>query len=149
MSNSSLAFFVISLHVIFFPHLQSNNHKSTQTCLYSCFRSNQMLKVGNNNTSRNHKMKTRLDSPLVAPVEAPSALRFRRCMIVIFFLTQGSFCKLLAHNLMRYCIYSPYYSLYVWFKRPWHTYRGFGFVFLKLGVISGIWAILTAGRMPS
>jgi hypothetical protein len=53
-------------------------------------------------------------SPSVVPVEAtpmlisPSLLYF-----VIFFLTQGSFCKILACNLSRYCIYSSYFSLYV------------------------------------
>jgi hypothetical protein len=47
-------------------------------------------------------------SPLVAPVEAPSTLRFCRCMIVIFFLTQGSFYKILACKLTRYCICLSY-----------------------------------------
>jgi hypothetical protein len=47
---------------------------------------------------------TRHDSPPVALVEALSMLRFYRCMIVIFFLTQESFCKSLACKLSRYCI---------------------------------------------
>jgi hypothetical protein len=54
-------------------------------------------------------------------------------MIVIFFLTQGSFYKILACNLMRYCIYSPYCSLYVWFEHPGHTYGSFNFVFSEPG----------------
>jgi hypothetical protein len=53
-------------------------------------------------------MKTRHASPPVAPVEAPSMLRFRRCMIVIFLLLHGSFCKILACNLSRYCICLSY-----------------------------------------
>jgi hypothetical protein len=51
-------------------------------------------------------MKTRSASPPVAPVEAPSTFRFRRCIIVIFFLTQWSFYRILAYNLMIYCICS-------------------------------------------
>jgi hypothetical protein len=38
-------------------------------------------------------------SPPVVPVEATPTLRFRCCMIVIFFLTQGLFCKILVCNL--------------------------------------------------
>jgi hypothetical protein len=53
-------------------------------------------------------MKARPASPPVAPVEAPSTLRFCRYMIVIFPLTHMSFCKILACNLMIYCIYSSY-----------------------------------------
>jgi hypothetical protein len=37
-------FLINSLHVIFFPHLLSSNHKSTQAYLYRCFRLNHMLK---------------------------------------------------------------------------------------------------------
>jgi hypothetical protein len=36
MSIKSLAFLVIILHVIFSAHLQSSNHKSTQTRLHHC-----------------------------------------------------------------------------------------------------------------
>jgi hypothetical protein len=39
-SNSSFAILVVSPHVIFFLHLLSSNHKSTQTCLHHCFRWN-------------------------------------------------------------------------------------------------------------
>jgi hypothetical protein len=42
----------------------------------------------------------RLASPPVVPVEATPTLRFRRCLIVIFFLTQWSFCMILAYNLI-------------------------------------------------
>jgi hypothetical protein len=59
-------------------------------------------------TSRMKKKETMLASPSVAPVEASMALRFRRCLIVIFFLTQGSFCKSLVYKLLRYCIYLLY-----------------------------------------
>jgi hypothetical protein len=45
------------------------------------------------------KKEDRPASPLVAPVETPSVLRFCRCMILNFFLTQGSFCKILVYNL--------------------------------------------------
>jgi hypothetical protein len=41
----------------------------------------------------------RPSSPLIVPVEATHTLRFHRCMIVIFFLTQGSFYKILVCNL--------------------------------------------------
>jgi hypothetical protein len=50
----------------------------------------------------------RLASPLVVLVEAASTLIFHRCMIAIFFLTQGPFCKILVCNLSKYCICSPY-----------------------------------------
>jgi hypothetical protein len=59
-------------------------------------------------TSRMNKKETMPTPPSVAPVEAPSALRFHRCLIVIFFLTQGSFCKSLVYKLPRYCIYLLY-----------------------------------------
>jgi hypothetical protein len=36
MPTQSLAFLIISLHVIFFPHLRSSNHKSTQTSPHRC-----------------------------------------------------------------------------------------------------------------
>jgi hypothetical protein len=56
-------------------------------------------------------MKTRPASPPVAPVEAPSVLRFLPLLNCnLFFLTHRSFCKILAYNLSRYCIYSPYCS---------------------------------------
>jgi hypothetical protein len=32
----SLAFLLVSLHVIISLYLQSSNHKSTQTCLHHC-----------------------------------------------------------------------------------------------------------------
>jgi hypothetical protein len=54
-------------------------------------------------------MKTRHASPPVVPVEAAPTLRFPPLLYsVIFFLTQGSFRKILACNLSRYCICSPY-----------------------------------------
>jgi hypothetical protein len=54
------------------------------------------------------KKEARPASPLDVPVEVAPVLRFCRCMIVTFFLTQVSFCKILACNLSRYCICSPY-----------------------------------------
>jgi hypothetical protein len=55
------------------------------------------------------KKKARRASPPVAPVEASSALRFSPLLYsIIFFLTQGSFCKILACNLLRYCICLSY-----------------------------------------
>jgi hypothetical protein len=46
-------------------------------------------------------MKTRPASPPVAPVEAPSVLRFPLLLYsIILFLTEGSFCKILACNLI-------------------------------------------------
>jgi hypothetical protein len=48
--------------------------------------------------------------PPVVLVEAAPMLRFLLLLYsVIFFLTEGSFCKILAYNLSRYCICSPYY----------------------------------------
>jgi hypothetical protein len=36
MGTQSLAFLVISLHVIFSPQLWSSNHNSTETCIHHC-----------------------------------------------------------------------------------------------------------------
>jgi hypothetical protein len=45
-------------------------------------------------------MKARAASPSVAHVEAPSTLRFPPLLYsIIFFLTQGLFCKVLVCNL--------------------------------------------------
>jgi hypothetical protein len=106
MSNPSLVFLVISLHVIF-PH----------TCRLATIR---LLKLASivalvqtkcrsqiKGTSKMTK-ETRPAAPPVAPMEAPSMLRFHCCMIVIFFLTQGSFSKSLACKLLRYCICLSY-----------------------------------------
>jgi hypothetical protein len=55
------------------------------------------------------KKKSRLARPPVVPGEAAPTLRFLSLLYsVIFFLTQGSFCKILACNLSRYCICSLY-----------------------------------------
>jgi hypothetical protein len=78
-------------------------------------------------------MKTRLTSPLVAPVEASSMLRFLRRSVIFLSDPRVIFVKMLAYNLTRYCICSSYYWLYVWFKHPEHTYGGFGSV-LRTGV---------------
>jgi hypothetical protein len=68
------------------------------------------------------------------PVEATLTLRFLPLLYsVIFFLNQGSFCKILAYNLMRYCICSPYCWPYVWFEHPGHTFGCLGSV-LRTGV---------------
>jgi hypothetical protein len=55
------------------------------------------------------KKEARTASTTVVSVETPSHLDFCRYLIVIFFLTHGSCCKILAYNLSRYCICSPYY----------------------------------------
>jgi hypothetical protein len=57
------------------------------------------------------KMKeARLTSPPVVPMKATPTLRFPPLLYsIIFALTQGSFCKILACNLSRYCICSPYF----------------------------------------
>jgi hypothetical protein len=48
-------------------------------------------------------------SPPVVPVEAAPTLRFPPLLyFVIFFLTHRSFSKILACNISRYCICSPY-----------------------------------------
>jgi hypothetical protein len=48
-------------------------------------------------------MKARHASPPVVPVEAAPMLRFMPLLCsVIFFLTQGSFYKILAYNLLKY-----------------------------------------------
>jgi hypothetical protein len=53
-------------------------------------------------------------SPPVMTMEAAPTLRFPPLLyIVIFFLTQVSFCKFLVCNLPRYCICSPYCLLYM------------------------------------
>jgi hypothetical protein len=45
----------------------------------------------------------------VVPVKAAPTLRFLPLLCsIIFFLTQGSFCKILACNFSRYCTCSPY-----------------------------------------
>jgi hypothetical protein len=55
------------------------------------------------------KKEARPTSPPVALVDAPSMLRFLPLLYsVIFFLIQGSFCKILVCNLPRCCIYTPY-----------------------------------------
>jgi hypothetical protein len=54
-------------------------------------------------------MKTRPASPPVAPVEAPSMLRLSPLPDCnLSFRPKGHFVKILACNLSRYCIYSPY-----------------------------------------
>jgi hypothetical protein len=58
-------------------------------------------------TSRMKKKEARHASRLVVPMEAAPTLRISRYS-VIFFLTQGSFVKILACNLTRYWICSPY-----------------------------------------
>jgi hypothetical protein len=40
-------------------------------------------------------------------IEAAPTLRYPCCSVILFW-TKGSFCKILASNLMRYCICSPY-----------------------------------------
>jgi hypothetical protein len=48
-------------------------------------------------------------SPPVVPVEATPMLKFLLLLYsTIFFLIHMSFCKILACNLSRYCICSPY-----------------------------------------
>jgi hypothetical protein len=53
------------------------------------------------------KKEARSASPPVVPVEAAPTLRIP-CYSIIFFWTQGSFCKILACNFMRYCISLSY-----------------------------------------
>jgi hypothetical protein len=96
------------------------------------------------------KKEARPTSPPVVPMVAPFALRFRPLLcFVIFFLTQGSVCNILACKLMRYCTCSPYCcytcSLNILGTRieasvssSWNR-----------GVRSGISAISIAGRKPS
>jgi hypothetical protein len=93
-------------------------------------------------------MKTRCASPPVVPVEAAPTLRVPRYSVMLFW-TQLSFCKILAYNLMRYCICLSYccytFDLYILVSCieasvPSSRIRG---------VTSGIRAISTAGRKPS
>jgi hypothetical protein len=58
-------------------------------------------------------MKTRLASPPVGPMDASSTLRFSRRSVIFLLDPWIIFVKILACNLMRYCICSPYCKLYV------------------------------------
>jgi hypothetical protein len=57
-------------------------------------------------------MKNRPVSPPFVSMDASSVLRFLSCSVVIFFTT-SHFVKILTSNLTRYCVCSPYCSLYV------------------------------------
>jgi hypothetical protein len=82
-------------------------------------------------TSRMKKKEAMHASRLVVPMEAAPTLRVSRYS-VIFFLTQGSFVKILACNLTRYWICSPY-CCHTYNLNILGTYRGFGFIFMELG----------------
>jgi hypothetical protein len=100
-------------------------------------------------TNMMEKKETRHATPLVAPVDAPSALRFYRYMIVIFFLTQGSFCKSLACKLLRYCIGLTYCCYTCDLNILGTRIEASVSSSRKQGVTSGIRAISTIGRKPS
>jgi hypothetical protein len=58
-------------------------------------------------------MKTRLASPPVVPMEASSVLRFMYRSVIFLFGPTGHFVNILAYNLTRYYICSPYCWSYV------------------------------------
>jgi hypothetical protein len=114
--------------------LLSSNHKSTQTCLHHCFRLNQILESKSRVPAAQKKKEARHASPLVVHVEATPTLRFPPLLCsVIFFLTRGSFCKILACNLIKILYLFTILLLYMCFEHPGHTNRGFCFIFLELG----------------
>jgi hypothetical protein len=99
-------------------------------------------------TSWMKKKEGRHASPPVASVETPFALRFPPLLDCNLLSDPRVIYMILKFNLSRYCIYSPYCSLYMWFEYPVHTYRGCGFVSQNRGVTSDIGAVSTAGRKP-
>jgi hypothetical protein len=89
-------------------------------------------------------------SPPAVPVETAPMLRFPPLLcFAIFFLTHGSFCKILACNLLRYCICLSYCCYTCDLNILGTRIEASVLSSQNWGVTSGIRAISSAGRKPS
>jgi hypothetical protein len=80
-------------------------------------------------------MKTRHASPLIAPVEASSMLRFPPLLACNLLLNQGSFCKDLSLYLTRYCICFTMMNRYMCHLNFLGTHIEASVLFLELGYV--------------
>jgi hypothetical protein len=95
-SNQSLALLVIQPTCHLFPHLLSSNYKSTQTFLYHCFRWTQRLRIKSKVPTGARRQRLSMPLLLLCLWKLLLRLEYRHCLFVIFFQTQGSFCKYLS-----------------------------------------------------
>jgi hypothetical protein len=76
-------------------------------------------------------------------------LDFHYYSLIIFFLSQGSFCNILVCNLNDILYLFTILLLYMWFENPGHMYRGFDFICSELGYDSNrAGCVCWRGRAP-